>query len=85
MTVGMRLFPTKYGVLSLPEGAYGRDLRGRWWARPPGESSRWPLDGKVVVEHADGTVTVRGLLNGGLSAFALERGCWTDLTQGGKP
>ena len=75
--IGIRLFPTKYGDLRLPEGAYGRDLRGRWWARAPGESERRRLN--VVEEHADGTVTVRGVINGGLSCFALERGVWTIL------
>ena len=77
--IGERIFSNKYGSLVLPEGAYGRDLRGRWWARPPGESNRRLLEGRVVVEHPDGSVTIRGTVNGGLSCFALERGVWTKL------
>jgi hypothetical protein len=77
--IGERLFPHKYGGLALSEGAYGRDLRGRWWVRPPGESLRRPLEAVRVVEHPDGTITFRGVVNGGLSCFALERGVWTIL------
>lgn len=80
MTVGLRLFPTKYGDLNLSDGAYGKDLKGRWWARAPGENERRRL--QVVEEHADATITVRGVINGGLKCFALERGVWTDLTGG---
>ena len=78
-TFGVRFFPHKFGGLALPEGGYGQDLRGRWWCRPPGESLRWPLDGRIVIEHPDGSVTVRGTVNGGLCRFALERGIWTKL------
>ena len=74
--IGERVFPNKYGGLTLHEGGYARDLRGRWWCRPPGESARRPLDGKVIHEHADGTVTVRGMINGGLRAFTLQAGVW---------
>lgn len=77
--IGSRIFPHKYGGITLAEGTYGRDLRGRWWCRPPGESLRRQLDAHLVVEHQDGTVTVRGTINGGLSEFALERGVWTRL------
>ena len=80
--IGERLFPTKHGDLPLREGSYGRDLGGRWWCRPPGESLRRPLDGRIIVEHADGTVTVRGTVNGGLARFALEHGVWTNLNGG---
>ena len=77
--IGERLFPNPFGDLPLHDGAYGRDFRGRWWCRPPGESLRRPLDRRVIVEHADGTVTVRGTINGGTSCFALEAGVWTVL------
>ncbi len=80
--IGERMFPTKYGDLPLPEGGYGRDLRGRWWCRPPGESVRWPLDAKMLIEHADGTATVRGTLGGGLSLFTLINGVWNNLNGG---
>ena len=79
--IGARHFPTRYGDLPLPEGGFGKDLRGRWWCRPPGEN-RQLLEGRVIVEHADGTVTVRGVINGGLSRFALEHGVWTNLNGG---
>ena len=77
--IGERLFPTKYGDLHLPEGGYGKDIRGRWWCRPPEESNRRPLDHHAIEEYPDGTVTVRGTINGGLTCFALERGIWTKL------
>lgn len=80
--IGIRLFPHKFGGLQLPEGGYGRDLRGRWWCRPPGESLRRPLEGPDVIEHADGTVSFRGKINGGLLCFGLERGIWTVLDKG---
>lgn len=79
--IGERIFPGKFGTFNVPEGAFGRDLRGRWWCRPPGESLRRPLDGKHIIEHADGSVTVRGVVNGGLRAFALEHGTWTILKE----
>lgn len=79
--IGERRFPTALGGLSLPEGAYGKDLRGRWWCRPPGESNRRPLDYEHIVEHRDSTITVRGVINGGLRAFALEHGSWTILKE----
>ena len=72
----MRMFPNKFGGMTLHEGDYGRDLRGRWWCRPPGESSRRPLDHQVIEEHADGTVTIRGVINGGARAFTLQAGVW---------
>ena len=81
--IGERRFPSKFGGLALPEGGYGRDLRGRWWARPPGENLRRALDQRVVEEHADGTVTVRGLINGGTTCFTLKSGYWTKLNNGG--
>lgn len=74
--IGERIFPDRYGGLRLPDGAFGRDLRGRWWCRPPGESARRPLDGKVIIEYPDGTVTVRGMINGGARAFTLQAGVW---------
>ena len=82
--IGERRFPTQYGTLQLEEGGYGRDLKGRWFARAPGESLRRPINPKMVVEHPDATITVRGVLNGGLRCFALERGVWTILDGGAK-
>ena len=77
--IGERLFPTKHGDLKLHEGAYGRDFRGRWWCRPPGESNRRPLDYHVIDEHADSTVTIRGVINGGARSFTLQAGVWEIL------
>lgn len=67
--IGERRFPTTYGQLFLPEGAFGRDFRNRWWARPPkGDKTR--LNEEDVVEHADGTITVA------FSGWSIERGVW---------
>ena len=76
---GERLFCNKYGQLQLPEGGYGRDLHGRWWCRPFNESVRRQLDVKFVIEHADGTITARGVINGGLERYTLQRGLWHKL------
>lgn len=73
--IGERIFPDRYGHLRLPNGGFGRDLRGRWWGRPPGEDSR-VLEQFSVIEHADGTLTFQGLINGGDLCFRLERGIW---------
>ena len=78
--IGQRLFPHKFGGMILPPGGFGRDLRGRWWARPPGENAR-VLDPATVIEHADGTLSVRGPVNGGHRCFSLERGVWDELTE----
>lgn len=79
--IGERLFCNKFGILNLPEGGYGRDLRGQWWCRPMGESGRRKLDARDVLEHSDGTVSVRARINGGAHCYLLERGIWT-LTDG---
>lgn len=71
--IGERRFPTKYGKLFLPEGGYGKDMRGRWWVRPVGENMV-PVDNKKVVEHQDGTVTIFEGING--NGLVLERGVW---------
>jgi hypothetical protein len=55
--IGQRIFPDKYGHLRLPEGGYGRDLRGRWFCRPP-RCNTGSLQKHDVIEHADGTITV---------------------------
>lgn len=78
-TVGIRVFPNKLGQLRLPEGGYGQDLQGTWWVRPPG-CNMGDLDGHVVVEHDDGTVTVVESIDGtecGQGHWKLECGVWT--------
>ena len=61
---GERLHPTKFGSLRLPERGYGRDLKQRWWIRPPGGNAL-KLDSRDVIEHPNGTITVSGFLNQG--------------------
>lgn len=50
------MFPNKFGKLVLPPFGYGRDMRERWWWRPPGEDVQ-PILAEVI-EHADETITV---------------------------
>ena len=79
--IGLPVFPNKLGELRLPAGGYGRDLRGRWWVRPP-DCHMGDLDDLVVDEHPDGTVTVRESIDGrefGAGHWRLERGVWTSL------
>lgn len=76
--IGERIFPDRYGHLRLTPGSFGRDLRGRWQARPPGEDTS-TLEQASVDEHADGTISFRGHVNGGASCFLLERGIWTEV------
>jgi hypothetical protein len=71
--IGERVFTDRFGKLRLPEGGFGRDLRGQWWVRPPGEDSL-KVDGKSVVEHTDGTITVYAGING--HGLLLEHGVW---------
>lgn len=79
--IGTRIFPHKFGGLLLLEGGFGRDLRGRWWARPPGENSR-VLQQEHVVEHADGMITYRARINGGTQCFNLYCGVWSEVKGG---
>lgn len=73
--IGERIFPDRFGKLRLPEGGFGRDLRGQWWVRPPGEDSL-KVDGKEIIEHADGTISVPTGING--HGLLLERGSWRE-------
>ncbi len=57
MTNGRRVYVNVHGMLWLADGDYGRDARGRWYARPPGQHMG-TLDGHDVIEHEDGTITV---------------------------
>lgn len=79
--VGLRVFPNRLGQLRLPEGGYGQDLSGKWFVRPP-NCDMGDLDGHVVVEHSDGTITVGESIDGvefGQGHWRLERGVWTSL------
>lgn len=61
----MRVFTDKFGTLRLPEGGgYGRDLRGRWWLRLPGQDAR-VVPARDVVELPNDTITVSGFLTAG--------------------
>lgn len=60
----MRVYPNKFGALRLPEGAYGQDMRGRWFFRQPGQDAV-SLQPRDVLEHFDGTITVSGYLDAG--------------------
>jgi hypothetical protein len=75
---GQRIFPDKFGQLRLPEGGYGKNLRGKWFVRPPGQDMG-DLDGHTVVEHADGSITVDPSIDGGGGHWMLERGIWREL------
>lgn len=77
MRFGQRVFPDKFGFLRLPEGGYGRDIKGKWWWRPPGAHMS-PLRLHEVVEHEDGTIstlTEHHAAGEGLS-YWLEGGEW---------
>lgn len=82
--IGQRIFPHKFGQLLLPEGGFGKNLRGRWKARPPGEDER-ALEQRDVDEHPDGTITCRSVINGGARCWRLERGIWEEVNKGGRP
>lgn len=71
--IGARIRPNKFGLLRLPDGGYGRDIKGRWWVRPPGQDS-YQVEGENVYEHEDSTITVRTQING--HGVFLERGVW---------
>lgn len=67
------------GQLRLAEGEYGKDSRGCWMARPPG-NHMGDLSGHKVTEHEDGTITVSPsiLIDDGRNKWHgfLERGVW---------
>lgn len=78
MVTGQRVFNNKFGLLRLPEGGYGQDLRRAWWCRPPGENAMI-IASHLVTEHDDETITVMGTICkplGGGSEYLLERGIW---------
>lgn len=56
----MRKYPNSEGKLWLGPGDYGQNPEdGKWYARPPGEDSHMCcLDGHMVTEHNDGTISV---------------------------
>ena len=62
---GERVWPNKFGILRLPEGGYGCDLRSRWWIRPVGGNSL-VLSQVDVHEHENDTITVSGFIDRGL-------------------
>lgn len=70
---GQRIDPNKFGLLRLPAGGYGKDMKGHWWVRPPG-SDAYQLESENVQEHDDGTITVTTQING--HGIFLERGFW---------
>lgn len=83
--IGLRVEPTALGEMRLPEGGYGKDLKGKWKARPPG-GDVCALTHHHVTEHADGTVTVTEPIKGGsrvetcgVGPWRLEKGVWTSL------
>ncbi len=53
----MRVYVNEVGDLLLNEGDYGRDSRGVWYARPPGQHTGC-LSAHEVEEHEDGTISV---------------------------
>lgn len=73
MFFGQRQFPPKFGPLRLQEGGYGKDRKGRWWIRPPGEGNAIKLELTArIEEHLDGSITLSGVFRG----FVLKKGVW---------
>jgi hypothetical protein len=60
----------------LGPGEYCRDAHGRWWARPPAGATTVGVSPSRVVEHPDGTITVRGRVETPGWAGTLRRGVW---------
>ena len=75
---GERRFCNAYGQLNLPEGCYGRDLKKRWWCRPPGGNTI-PLGQFDVDEHKDGTISVNCTIS--INGFTghLVNGIWMQI------
>lgn len=78
--VGQRVFSNKFGLLRLPEGGYGRDMRRMWWCRPPGGNAV-TVTSDLVNEHDDGTITVTVAIGNplelnGTPKFFLDHGIW---------
>lgn len=62
---GQRIFPNKFGFLRLPEGGFGKDLKGRWWMRSPRGDAQIVAHNDVQ-ECTDGMVTVSGYITKGV-------------------
>ena len=77
--IGTRKHPEPNGDLLLAEGEYGKATDGIWYCRPP-TSQMGRLTRHTVIEHEDGTITVKPsiLINDGRSEWHgfLERGVW---------
>lgn len=74
--IGERRFPNKFGGLRLPEGGFGKDLRGRWWARTPDGSDMVKLPEGSIMEYPDATITSRFPIQNGGAEFILTKGIW---------
>lgn len=81
--IGTRVFPNGYGQLRLPDGGYAKDLRGRWWVRPPGCNmiGLKPF-AFTIVEHPDSTISVSEVINTD-GHWRLDKGIWEDLDREG--
>lgn len=79
MIRGIRCYPDSEGELWLPEYGYGQGRDGMWYARPPGASMS-DLDGWIVEEHEDRTITVMPSIDTGNWHGWLVQGYW-QLTQ----
>lgn len=79
---GRRVHPNGSGRLTLAGGDYGKDIDGLWWVRPPGGRAG-TLEGHIVTEHEDETITVSPSIwddhPGGFHGY-LERGIWRSVT-----
>jgi hypothetical protein len=71
MIPAQRIAPNVAGFLLLQSGQYGRDLAGRWWARPPGEDAMM-LDAALVSLSPNGTITYIRDIQG----YRLDAGSW---------
>ena len=76
---GPRVYLNEAGELLLKEGEYGKDSRGVFLCRPPGNHTG-SLERHNVIEHEDGTITVTPsiLIDDGRNKWHgyLERGVW---------
>lgn len=66
----------------LAPGEYCRDPSGRWRVRPPAGDATVGVSGAVVIEHADGTATVRQVLLTPHWSGRLIRGVWEGEVEG---
>ena len=71
------------GNLPLNDGDYGRDTNGNWYGKPPGFKSGYAnLSKHQVLEHDDGTITVRPsiLVRNHIARWHgfLKRGVWRE-------